>query len=61
MNLSIVTYSNGSITVDHHTFQGSITIPGSELGGSTAEKIVLVISGTTPFTREKASYTIEIE
>jgi len=61
MNLSVVTYTKGGITVDHHSFQGSITIPGSELGGSNVEKIVLVISGTTPFTREKASYTIEIE
>jgi len=61
MNLSIVTYTKGGITVDHHSFQGSITIPGSALGGSNVERIVLVISGTTPFTREKASYTIEIE
>ena len=58
MNLSIVTYSQGKITVDNRSFQGEIVIPSSELGTGNVEKIVLVISGTTPFTREKANYTI---
>ena len=61
MNLSIVTYTSAGITVDHRSFQGEIVIPGSELGDGTVEKIVLVISGTTPFTREKANYTIGLE
>jgi len=61
MNLSIVTYSQGKITVDNRSFQGEIVIPSSELGTGNVEKIVLVISGTTPFTREKANYTIGLE
>ena len=61
MNLSIVTYSQGKITVDNRSFQGEIVIPSSELSNGTFDKIVLVISGTTPFTREKANYTIGLE
>jgi hypothetical protein len=62
MNVSIVTYSkDGGISVDQRSFQGEILISGSELGGADVEKIVLVISGTTPFTREKASYSIDLE
>lgn len=62
MNVSIVTYSkNGGVSVDQRSFQGEILISGSELGGADAEKIVLVISGTTPFTREKANYSIDLE
>jgi len=62
MNLSIVTYArNGSISVDHRSFMGELLISRDELGGANVQKIVLVISGTTPFTREKANYTIDIE
>jgi len=62
MNVSIVTYlKNGGISVDQRSFQGEILISGSELGGADVEKIVLVISGTTPFTREKAIYSIDLE
>ena len=61
MNLSIVTYSQGKITVDNRSFLGEIVIPSSELSNGTFDKIVLVISGTTPFTREKANYTIGLE
>jgi hypothetical protein len=62
MSVSIVTYSkNGGISVEQRSFQGEILISGSELGGADVEKIVLVISGTTPFTREKANYSIDLE
>lgn len=61
MNISIVTYTSDGINVDHRSFQGDLYIPSSELPEANIEKIVLVISGTTPFTREKASYTIDIE
>ena len=62
MNVSIVTYSkNGGISVDQRSFQSEILISGSEMGGADVEKIVLVISGTTPFTREKANYSIDLE
>jgi immune inhibitor A len=61
LNVSIVTYTSGGVTVDHRSFQGEIQISGAELGGPDVERIVLVISGTTPFTREKANYTIGLE
>ena len=61
MNVSVATYSNGSVTVNHFAFQGEFVIEGSDLFGENVDKIVLVISGTTPFTREKANYTIGIE
>ena len=61
MNVSIVTYTRGGITVEHRSFQGDLVVSGSELPEGTIEKIVLVISGTTPFTREKANYTIDIK
>jgi len=61
MNLSIVKYTKTGVSVDQRSFQGEILIPASELGGADVEKIVLVISGTTPFTREKAIYSIDIE
>ncbi len=61
MNVSIVSYTNSGVTVEHRSFQGEIVIPASEIAGAAAEKIVLVISGTTPFTREKANYTIGLE
>src|SRR5690606_18589252 len=58
MNVSIVTYSNSGVSVNHFAFQGELVIDGSDLFGEDVEKTVLVISGTTPFTREKANYTI---
>ena len=61
MNLSIVTYASSGITVEQRSFQGDLLISGSELTTGNIEKIVLVISGTTPFTREKANYSIDIE
>jgi len=61
MNVSIVTYSSSGVTVDHHNFQGDILISGAELGGADIERIVLIISGTTPFTREKANYSIDLK
>lgn len=61
MNLSIVTYASSGITVEQRSFQGDLLISGSELATGNIEKIVLVISGTTPFTREKANYSIDIE
>jgi len=62
MNLSVVTYSaNGNISVEHHSFQGALTLSDLDLAGSDVEKIVLVISGTTPFTKEKATYSIWFE
>ena len=60
MNLTIVTYTNNGISVDHRSFQGDLVIPASELPSDSIEKIVLIISGTTPFTREKATYSIDI-
>lgn len=53
MNLTIVTYTNNGISVDHRSFQGDLVIPASELPSDSIEKIVLIISGTTPFTRKK--------
>ena len=61
MNVSIVTYTRNGATVDHRNFQGEVFISEAELGGRDVERIVLVISGTTPFTREKANYTIGLE
>ena len=61
MNLSVVTYTSSGISVSHFNFQGEIVIEGSDLFGEDVEKTVLVISGTTPFTREKANYTIDLE
>ena len=61
MNVSVVTYSNSGVSVNHFAFQGEFVIEGSDLFGDDVDKIVLVISGTTPFTREKANYAIGIE
>lgn len=61
MNLSVVSYSNGSVSVNHFAFQGEIVIEGSDLFEGDVEKVILVISGTTPFTREKANYSIDIK
>ncbi len=61
MNVSIVSFTNSGATVENRSFQGEIVIPASEISAAAAEQIVLVISGTTPFTREKASYTISFK
>jgi hypothetical protein len=61
MNLSVVTYSKSGVNVEHYAFQGELSIDASMFQGEGVQKVVLVISGTTPFTREKASYIVNLE
>ncbi|MEA3440740.1 MAG: immune inhibitor A, partial [Chloroflexota bacterium] len=51
----------GTTSVDHYTLDGdnALIIP-LEIGGDV-EEVVLVISGTTRFTRQKAAYRFSIE
>lgn len=61
VNLSVVTYANSGISVEHHSFQGELNLSLPGLSAGDVQKVVLVISGTTPFTREKAAYYIALE
>lgn len=56
--LSVI-HEGSSSTVEHYEIQpGQLVNVQTEI--KNGEKVVLVISGTTPFTKEKATYQIEI-
>jgi hypothetical protein len=66
MNSLPQTYSLSVISVGRQTSVQNISLEADNntafevtIGGDV-EKIVLVVSGTTPFTREKAPYQVEI-
>lgn len=60
-NLSVVTYTSSGVSVEHYNFQGELSLALPDYPNGKLEKVVLVISGTTPFTREKAPYIVTIE
>lgn len=58
-NLSLVSIGD-TVTVNHFTLAGTATLEIPVEIGGTVDRIVLVISGTTPVTREKAEYSLSI-
>ena len=58
--LTLITYGETGISVTYLDLDGSnrLTVP-IEIGGSVDE-LVLVVSGTNPFSRQKAGYILEV-
>jgi hypothetical protein len=58
-SLSVISEGNQT-SVENISLEADNSTTFAVTIGGDVEKIVLVISGTTPFTREKAPYQVEV-
>jgi len=58
-SLSVISEGNQT-SVENISLEADNSMTFEVTIGGDVEKIVLVVSGTTPFTREKAPYQVEV-